>query len=91
MPRSVKEILEQAEVLADRFATIDPRRHNDARAEGWAALHRATLDRAASDSAIATAVQRVRDNGQSWEAIGQKLGTSGEAARRRYAQKTNRA
>lgn len=90
MPRSVKEILEQAEALARRFEDQGPDPGDDAGAEALAALHRAVIDRAAAEAAIVEAVNRARDYGQSWDAIGRRLGTSGEAARQRYGQPSRR-
>jgi hypothetical protein len=55
-----------------------------------AALHRAVLDRATAEAAIVEAVNRARDHGQSWDSIGRRLGTSGEAARQRYGQRSHR-
>lgn len=90
MPRSVREILEQAEALADRFESLEPALGDEAGAEALAALHRAALDRAAAESAIVAAVNQARDHGQSWEEIGRRLGTSGEAARQRYGKRSHR-
>ena len=90
MPRSVREILEQAEALAHRFEEEEPDGGHEAGAEALAALHRAVLDRATAEVAIVEAVNRARDHGQSWDAIGRRLGTSGEAARQRYGQRSRR-
>jgi hypothetical protein len=89
MPRSVKELLEQAEALAHRFESSEPESGDQAGAEVLAALHRAVLDRAAAESAIVAAINRARDHGLSWHAIGRRLGTSGEAARQRYGQRSH--
>jgi hypothetical protein len=53
-------------------------------------LHRAALRRAEAEAAVAEAVDTARGHGQSWEAIGRRLGTSGEAARQRYGQPSHR-
>ena len=90
MPRSVREILEQAEALAGRFEHEEAAGGDGAGAEALAALHRAVLARATAEAAIVEAVNRARDHGQSWDAIGRRLGTSGEAARQRYAQPSHR-
>jgi hypothetical protein len=90
MPRSVREILEQAEALARRFEHQEPDLGDVAGAEALAALHRAVLERAAAEAAIVEAVNQARDHGQSWDAIGRRLGTSGEAARQRYGQRSHR-
>jgi hypothetical protein len=90
MPRSVREILEQAEALARRFENEEPDRGDEAGAKALAVLHRAVLARARAEAAIVAAVNRARDHGQSWDAIGRRLGTSGEAARQRYGQPSHR-
>jgi hypothetical protein len=90
VPRSVREILEQAEALARRFENEEPDGGDEAGAEALAALHRAVLDRATAEAAIVEAVNRARDHGHSWDAIGRRLGTSGEAARQRYGQRSRR-
>jgi hypothetical protein len=90
MPRSVREIVEQAEELARRFESeeIDPA--DRAGSEALAALHRAALRRAEAEAEVTEAVHTVRAHGQSWDAIGRRLGTSGEAARQRYGQPSHR-
>lgn len=90
MPRSVKEILVQAEELARRFETLEPDVNDRDGAEALAAVHRAALRRAEAEAAIAEAVEHARGLGQSWDAIGRRLGTSGEAARQRYGQRSHR-
>jgi len=90
MPRSVKQILEQAEVLARRFEDQQSDTGDAAGAEALATLHRAALARAAVEAAIVEAVNQARDHGQSWDAVGRRLGTSGEAARQRYGQRSHR-
>lgn len=90
MPRSVREILEQADELARRFEDLEPDPGDKAGAEALAVLHRAVLGKAAAENAIVEAVNHARDHGQSWDAIGRRLGTSGEAARQRYGQRSHR-
>jgi hypothetical protein len=85
MPRSVKEIIEQADELAKRFEEFDPDRDR-ASASSLAALHRAALARAEVEATVAEAVADARADGHSWASIGTVLGTSGEAARQRYGQ-----
>jgi hypothetical protein len=90
MPRSVKEIIEQAEELAQRFESFEPDPADRARARSLAAVHRATLARAQAEAALMEAVGRARAHGYSWSAIGAMLGTSGEAARQRYGSQRDR-
>lgn len=90
MPRSVKQIIEQAEELAKRFENFHPDPADRARARSLAAVHRAALARAAAEAELADAVAKARDEGHSWGALGAVLGTSGEAARQRYANQQRR-
>lgn len=90
MPRSVKEIIEQAEELARRFESFEPDPTNRARAGSLAAVHRATLARAQAEANLAEVVASARADGHSWSAIGAMLGTSGEAARQRYGSQRDR-
>ncbi|HJR44410.1 MAG TPA: hypothetical protein VJ927_02275 [Actinomycetota bacterium] len=90
MPRSVYEIIEQAEGLAEQFERFEPGTKDRARARSLAALHRAALSRARAEAKLVEVVARARDDGHSWTAIGAMLGTSGEAARQRYGGKRNR-
>lgn len=90
MPRSVREILEQAETLARSFEDRVPDTGDREGAESLAVLHQAALRRAEAEAAVAEAVDQARRHGQSWDAIGRRLGTSGEAARQRYGQPSHR-
>jgi len=84
MPRSIEEILEQADEFAARFEDHDPGPTIDA-----GALHEvrlAFLERAGAERRLADAVSAARAEGHSWASIGAMLGTSGEAARQRYGQ-----
>jgi hypothetical protein len=89
MPRSLQEILEHADELERRFAGHEPADVRDA-----AALHAirdAVTERAATERRIGDAVAAAREAGVSWSAIGGMLGTSGEAARKRYGVSTKTA
>lgn len=83
MPRSLQEILEHAEALERRFAEHDPTDVRDA--APLRAIRNAVTGRAASERRIADAIAAARKAGVSWSAIGGMLGTSGEAARKRYS------
>lgn len=83
MPRSVDEILAQADALADRFesddfdgATMSPAEYE---------LHAAARARADAEARVVAAVRSARGDGLSWSKVGHLVGTSGEAARQRYA------
>ena len=83
MPRSLQEILEHADELGRRFEEHEP---NDVRdAAPLHAIREAVIERAATERRVAEAVASAREAGVSWSAIGSMLGTSGEAARKRYA------
>lgn len=83
MPRSLQEILDHADELGRRFEDHEPSDVRDA--APLHAIREAVTERAASERRIAQAVASAREAGVSWSAIGAMLGTSGEAARKRYA------
>ena len=87
MPRTVEEILAHADDLAARFESYDtdPAHELDAKAVGL--LRAAVAERSAAERHIVEAVRAARAAGLSWSAIGAFVGSSGEAARQRYANK----
>jgi hypothetical protein len=80
----VNEILEHADELARRFENFDPQSDADREVPSLAALRRAVLQRSAAERELHEAVEQARADGQSWSAVGEILGTSGEAARQRF-------
>ena len=82
MPRSLQEILEHADELERRFEAHEPTEVRDA--APLRAIRDAVTERAATERRIAETVAAARKAGVSWSAIGGMLGTSGEAARKRY-------
>ena len=84
MPRSTKEIIDQADVLALRFEDHVPDGSTLRSADTLRQVREAFLGRARAESDVLQAVEAARADGQSWSAIGAMLGTSGEAARQRY-------
>jgi hypothetical protein len=84
MPRSTKEIIDQADVLARRFEDHVPDGSTLRSADTLGQVRQAFLGRARAESDLLVAVEAARSDGQSWSAIGAMLGTSGEAARQRY-------
>lgn len=88
MPRSIDELIARADALADEFEDHEP---NDAeRGEPTLlALRRAAYRRALMERELVDAVREARDAGASWNKIGKELGTTGEAARQRYADKVD--
>jgi hypothetical protein len=84
MPRTVSEILEQADELAARFEAHEPDATDVHDAAALRAVREAFLSRAQAERLLTDAVLAARTEGHSWSAIGAMLGTSGEAARQRY-------
>jgi hypothetical protein len=84
MPRSTKEIINQADALARRFEEHVPDGSDLRSADTLRQVREAFLGRARAESDLLVAVEAARADGQSWSAIGAMLGTSGEAARQRY-------
>jgi hypothetical protein len=91
MPRTIDEIIHQAEELAARFESheSDPDDIRDAAA--LRDLRHAFLARAEAEQRVTDAVRRARADGHSWASIGAMVGTSGEAARQRYSQKSSKS
>ena len=87
MPRTVQDILDHADELARRFETDEPAADDERDAEVFAALRDAAVSRSAAERSVRSAVGQARAHGYSWAFIGALLGTSGEAARQRYATK----
>lgn len=87
MPRTVDEILEHADELAARFEDYEPSAADELNAEAVVRLRSAVQARSEAERHIVEAVRAARHSGMSWAAIGTFLGTSGEAARQRYAAK----
>ncbi len=83
MPRSLREILEHADELSRRFEEHEPKDVRDA--APLRAIGKAVTERAVTERRVAETVAAARDAGVSWSAIGTMLGTSGEAARKRYS------
>lgn len=84
MPRTAKEILDQADELAARFEVHVPNMDKIKEAASLRAVREAFQSRAEAERRLADAVSVARAEGHSWAAIGAMVGTSGEAARQRY-------
>jgi len=87
MPRTVQDILDHADELASRFENYEPTPQEERDPEAFVALRDAVLSRSDAERSIKAAVDNARAHGYSWALIGSLLGTSGEAARQRYATK----
>ena len=83
MPRSIQEILDQADELARRFENFEPDAADERPVEEYM-LERAALARARSERQVADAVIAARAAGVSWQKIGSLLGRSAQAAQQRY-------
>ena len=88
MPRTIDEIINQAEELAARFEDHEPDADDIKDANAIRELRQAFLARAEAEQLVTKAVKKARADGHSWASIGAMVGTSGEAARQRYGQKT---
>lgn len=84
MPRSIQEILDHADELAERFENYEPTDGDERPVEEYM-LERAALDRARSERQMIDAVIAARVAGVSWQKIGSLVGTSAQAAQQRYA------
>jgi len=88
MPRSIDDLVAQADELADEFEGYEPR-EADRGEPALMALRRAAYRRALIERELVERVQQAREAGASWTKIGNELGTSGEAARQRYGNKVD--
>lgn len=90
MPRTTEEIIHQAEELAARFEDHKPDPDDIRNASALRELRQAFLARAEAEQRVTEAVMKARADDHSWASIGAMIGTSGEAARQRYGQKTHK-
>ncbi|WP_235432412.1 hypothetical protein [Nostocoides japonicum] len=87
MPRTVEEILAHAEELAARFEGYEPDPTDELDPTAVALLRAAVAERSEAEQHLLEAVRAAREKGLSWSAIGTFVGTTGEAARQRYAER----
>jgi hypothetical protein len=87
MPRSVEEILQHADELAARFEHYEPDPGDELDPAAVTALRTAVAERSAAERHLLAAVAQARASHFSWSSIGALVGTTGEAARQRYANK----
>lgn len=85
MPRTVEEILQHADELAARFESYEPDPAHELDPAAVALLREAVQERSEAERHLIDAVSAARRAGLAWSAIGQLVGTTGEAARQRYA------
>ena len=87
MPRTVDEILQHADELAARFEGYEPNPADELDPAAVALLRAAIQERSDAERHLVEAIKAARNAGLSWSAIGTFVGTTGEAARQRYASK----
>ncbi len=87
MPRTVDEILQYADELAARLEEYEPSDTDELDPGAVVLLRSAVQERSDAERHIVDAVKTARESGMSWSAIGLFVGTTGEAARQRYANK----
>lgn len=87
MPRSVEEILQHADELAERFENYEPNPADELDAGAVTLLRAAVQERSQAERHLIDAIRAARESGMSWSTIGNLVGTSGEAARQRYSSK----
>jgi hypothetical protein len=83
MPRSIQEILDHANELAQRLEDYEPDPADERPVEEYL-IERAVLARARGERQIVEAVTAARAKGISWQRIGELLGTSAQGAQQRY-------
>ena len=85
MPRTVDEILAHADAPAERSEPYEPKAADELDAARVRALRSAVAEKSPAERHLIDAVRTARRSGMSWSAIGTFVGTTGEAARQRYA------
>jgi hypothetical protein len=83
MPRSIQDILDHADELAERFENYEPEPNDERPVEEYL-LERAALAPGGSERQIVDAITAARSKQVSWTRIGELLGTSAQAAQQRY-------
>lgn len=84
MPRTIDQIIAQAEDPAKRFEQHESAPDAVRDAEALRGVRNAFLARAEAEQRLREAVRKARADGHSWASIGAMVGTSAEAARQRY-------
>lgn len=86
MRRSLTDLIANADSLADAFENYDPASANfDAPLPPLMAVKLAAFRRGQAEKELAEAIHAAREADLSWREVGEAIGTSGEAARQRYA------
>jgi len=86
MRRSLTDLIANADSVADAFKTFDPTPADfDAPLPPLMAVKLAAFRRSRAEKELADAIRAAREAQLSWRELGEAIGTSGEAARQRYA------
>lgn len=86
MRRSLTDLIASADKLADAFENHDPTPDDfDAPLPPLMAVKLAAFRRGQAEKELAEAIAQARQAHLSWRELGEAIGTSGEAARQRYA------
>lgn len=87
-PRSIEDIKARAGEFADAFEDYEPTPGDlNAPLQPVMAVKLAAWRRDTAERELADAVLAAREQHLSWREVGQAIGTSGEAARQRYAKR----
>lgn len=89
--RTTQQIIDSADELAQQFEDYEPKPGDQRDPLFMARLHAAVVSRTEVEKTLLEAVCDARRNSYSWAAIGVELGTTGEAARQKYARLTEDA
>ena len=84
MPRSVEEILQDADDLSARFEDYEPTPTDELDPSAVTLLREAVRERSEAERHLLDAVRAAREAGMTWTTIGTLVGTTGEAARQKY-------
>lgn len=86
MRRSLTDLITHADELADAFEHYEPTSENfDAPLPPLMAVKLAAFRRGTAEKELAEAIHHAREARVSWRELGAAIGTTGEAARQRYA------
>jgi len=84
--RSLADLIAHADELAEAFENFDPAPEDfEAPLPPLMAVKLAAFRRAAAEKELAEAITAARRANLSWRQLGEAIGTTGEAARQRYA------
>ena len=86
MVRNLEELMSRADEFADRFESFEPTPEDFERPVPIAlAVRLDAWRRDRAEQRLAETIARARAEHMSWREVGEAIGTSGEAARKRYA------